>query len=35
MHIGHIAIIEGTLTFDDFKAYFEERLPGVERLRQK
>jgi diacylglycerol O-acyltransferase len=35
MHIGHIAIIEGSLTFDDFKAYFKERLHGVERLRQK
>jgi WS/DGAT/MGAT family acyltransferase len=35
MHIGQVAIIEGSLTFDDFKAYFEECLPRVERLRQK
>jgi WS/DGAT/MGAT family acyltransferase len=35
MHIGQIAIIEGTLTFDDFKTYFEQRLHEVDRLRQK
>lgn len=35
MHIGQIAIIEGTITFADFKAYFEQRLHLVERLRQK
>ena len=35
MHIGSMAIIEGTITFDDFKAYIGQRLHQVERLRQK
>jgi len=35
MHIGSIAIIEGTITFDDFKAYIGQRIHKVERLQQK
>jgi len=35
MHIGSIALIEGTITFDDFKAYIGQRLHQVERLQQK
>ncbi|PKG99332.1 wax ester/triacylglycerol synthase domain-containing protein [Paraglaciecola sp. MB-3u-78] len=35
MHIGSIAMIEGTITFDDFKAYIGQRLHLVERLQQK
>jgi diacylglycerol O-acyltransferase len=35
MHIGSIAIIEGTISFDDFKAYIRQRLHKVERLQQK
>ena len=35
MHIGSMAIIEGTITFDDFKAYIGQRLHKVERLQQK
>lgn len=35
MHIGSIAIIEGTINFDDFKTYIRQRLHTVERLQQK
>jgi len=35
MHIGSIAMLEGTITFDDFKAYIGQRLHQVERLQQK
>ena len=35
MHIGSMAMIEGTINFEDFKAYIEQRLHQVERLQQK
>ena len=35
MHIGGVAIIEGTLKFEDFFQFFEKRVHTVERLRQK
>ena len=35
MHIGSMAIIEGTINFEDFKTYIEQRLHQVERLQQK
>ena len=35
MHIGGVAILEGTLKFDDFYSFFEQRVHAVERLRQK
>lgn len=35
MHIGGVAILEGTLKFEDFYGFFEQRAHGVARLRQK
>ena len=35
MHIGGVAIIEGTLKFEDFYGFFEQRVHAVARLRQK
>ena len=35
MHIGSMAIIEGTINFEDFKAYIEQRLHQVERFAAK
>jgi WS/DGAT/MGAT family acyltransferase len=35
MHIGSIAIVEGSINFDEFKAYIGQRLHKVERLQQK
>lgn len=35
MHIGSVAIIEGTLQFEEFKSFIEERIHLVERLTQK
>lgn len=35
MHIGSIGIIEGSLNFDHFRQYIQQRLPLVERLTQK
>ena len=35
MHIGGVAILEGTLKFDDFYQFFEQRVHAVARLRQK
>jgi WS/DGAT/MGAT family acyltransferase len=35
MHIGGVAIIEGSLQFDDFYKFIEERLHTVDKLTQK
>ncbi|MFT5984345.1 MAG: diacylglycerol O-acyltransferase, partial [Ulvibacter sp.] len=35
MHIGGVAIIEGSLEFDDFRQYVSERVHTVEKLTQK
>jgi len=35
MHIGGVAILEGSIKFEDFKAYIEERLHTVDKLTQK
>jgi WS/DGAT/MGAT family acyltransferase len=35
MHIGGIALIEGTIRFEDFRQYIQQRLPLVDRLTQK
>jgi WS/DGAT/MGAT family acyltransferase len=35
MHIGGVAILEGTLDFNDFYEFFEKRVHIVDRLRQK
>ncbi|MEP7702604.1 wax ester/triacylglycerol synthase family O-acyltransferase [Paraglaciecola sp. 25GB23A] len=35
MHIGGVAILEGSLSFDDFKQYVADRLHTVDKLTQK
>jgi diacylglycerol O-acyltransferase len=35
MHIGGVAIIEGSLQFDDFKQFVQDRLHTVDKLTQK
>ncbi|WP_371194403.1 wax ester/triacylglycerol synthase family O-acyltransferase [Glaciecola sp. SC05] len=35
MHIGGVAIIEGSLKFDDFRQFIQERLHTVDKLTQK
>ena len=35
MHIGGVAILEGSLQFDSFQQYLQERIHTVERLTQK
>jgi WS/DGAT/MGAT family acyltransferase len=35
MHIGGVAILEGSLKFDDFRQYVSERVHTVEKLTQK
>lgn len=35
MHIGGVAIIEGSLKFDDFRQYVSDRVHTVEKLTQK
>lgn len=35
MNIGGIAIIEGSLKFEDFRQFLQERVHTVERLTQK
>ena len=35
MHIGGVAVMEGSLTFDDFRQYVSERVHTVDKLTQK
>ena len=35
MHIGGVAVMEGSLKFDDFRQYVSERMHTVEKLTQK
>lgn len=35
MHIGGVSIIEGSLQFDDFRQFVQDRLHSVEKLTQK
>jgi WS/DGAT/MGAT family acyltransferase len=35
MHIGGVSIIEGSLQFDDFRQFVQDRLHNVDKLRQK
>ena len=35
MHIGGVAVMEGSLKFDDFRQYVNERVHTVEKLTQK
>jgi diacylglycerol O-acyltransferase len=35
MHIGGVSIIEGSLKFDDFRQFVQDRLHNVDKLTQK